>query len=270
MNERVEAIQQLWSVGCYEDVGALFVPVTEAVVAALPLAGRRVLDAATGTGNTAIAAARAGADVAAFDLTPRLLDVARERASAAGVTVDFAEGDLLAIPYPDDAFDVALSTFGAFTADDPQACARELVRVCRPGGTIVSTAWASDGIFGVLTEVALARLASVTPSGAPDPRAWADADGLAGIFAGLPVSIELTHRTVWLPFPSVDEAFAMFEATSGPVQRMRAAITAQDADGWPAVRAEIVARWAASSSPGEHDDVLLPGTYGVATITVAG
>ncbi len=167
----------------------------------------------TGTGNTAIAAAAAGADVSAFDITPRLLDVARERAAAAGLTIDFREGDLLAIPYPDDAFDLVLSTFGAFTADDPPACARELVCVCRPDGTIVTTAWADEGVFGVLTEVAVTRYPALVPHGAADPRAWADEAGLAGIFS----TWSDAPRRSRSPRPRRP---SRFEATSGPVQRM--------------------------------------------------
>lgn len=264
---RVTAIQEVWSAGSYEDVGVLFAPATDALVAELPLAGQRVLDAATGTGNTAIAAARAGAEVSAFDLTPRLLAVARERAEAAGVALDLREGDLLDIPFPDASFDVVLSTFGAFTADDPRRCAAELVRVCRPGGSVVTTAWSDGGIFAVLTDVATARHPSVVSSDAPDPRDWADRAGLEAIFAGLDVTVALERRTVWFPFPDVAEALALFERASGTVQRMRAGVEAVEPGGWEAVRAETLDGWAALARPAASA-VELPGVYGVAFVTV--
>ncbi len=132
----------------------------------------------------------------------------------------------------------------------------------------MTTAWADEGVFGVLTEVAVTRYPALVPHGAADPRAWADEAGLAGIFSGLNVSVSLERRTAWFPFPSAAAAFAMFEATSGPVQRMRAGAEAQEPDGWSATRGEIIARWAALARPATVG-VELPSTYGVATITSA-
>jgi 2-polyprenyl-3-methyl-5-hydroxy-6-metoxy-1,4-benzoquinol methylase len=99
-DERVAAIQQVWVEGDYRRIAQLFAPVSELLATELDVAGRRVLDAATGTGNTAIAMARAGAEVEAFDLTPLLLEWARERAEAEQVEVGFHEGELCAIPWP--------------------------------------------------------------------------------------------------------------------------------------------------------------------------
>ncbi len=264
---RVDAIRQLWSDGDYARVGALFIPVTDTLVDELGLDGLDVLDAATGTGNTALAAARAGARVSAFDLTAQLLDVARARAAESGLAIDFAEGDLLDVPYPDDRFDVVLSTFGAFTADDPRRCATELVRVCRPGGRVVSTAWGHDGVFGALTAVVAERHPEVVDPARPDPRAWADAEGLAAIFAGLDVKIELTHRTVWFPFPSAERALALFEEVSGPVQRLRAGVEQASPGGWEGVRMELVRRWDALARR-VPAGVELPSGYGTAVVHV--
>ena len=106
-----------------------------------------------GTGNTSIAAARAGAEVIGVDLTPRMLEGARAAAAREGVIAcTFLEGDAQALPLPDDAFDVALSTFGCMFAPDHGRTAAELVRVVRPGGRIGFTGWTPDGDAGRVPE----------------------------------------------------------------------------------------------------------------------
>jgi SAM-dependent methyltransferase len=266
--ERVAAIRQLWSDGDYRRVAALFAPLTDALVAELDLDVLDVLDAATGTGNAALAAARAGARVTAFDLTPRLLDFARARAEEAGLDVDWREGDLLDVPFPDDAFDVVLSTFGAFTADDPRCCAAELVRVCRPGGRVVTTAWAAEKIFGELTTVVTRRHPEVIPPDRPDPRAWADPDGLGAIVEGLGVTVRLQRRTAWFAFPSAEAALDELEEVSGPVQRLRQGVAAVQPRGWAGVREELLARWTDLARPAP-DGVELPAVWGLSEWRVA-
>ena len=98
--------------------------------------GMKVLDVAAGTGNASIPAAQAGADVTASDLTPELFEAGRKRAEAAGVTLDWVEADAENLPFEDASFDVVMSSIGAMFAPRHQAVADELVRVCRPGGTI--------------------------------------------------------------------------------------------------------------------------------------
>lgn len=258
--ERVEAIQQLWTTGDYAQVGDRFRPVAERLVEELAPAGLRVLDAGTGTGNLAVAAARAGADVDAFDLTPALLDEARRRAADAGVTVRFREGDLLDMPYADGTFDVVASTFAAFLADDPARCAAELVRVCAPGGRVVTTAWTTGSIYVAMIDLVASRWPDLAPDGT-GPSAWADADRLRGLVDGLPVTVE--ERELSLRFPSADAALAFYEETSGPVQGLRAALDARGV--WPDARQRIVGRWSELARPVD-DGVELPATYALATV----
>src|SRR4051794_35410418 len=71
--------------------------------------GMRVLDVAAGSGNTAIPAAVAGAQVVASDLTPELFDAGRADAAAAGVELEWVEADAEALPFPDASFDAVLS-----------------------------------------------------------------------------------------------------------------------------------------------------------------
>lgn len=261
--DRVAAIRQLWTDGDYAAVGDGFRAAAQRLTDELDVAGRRVLDAATGTGNFAIAAARAGAEVHAFDLTPLLLAEARRRAEATGVQVTFVEGDLLDVPYQDEDFDLVVSTFGAFLADDPARCAAELVRVTRPGGTVVATAWAAAAAFSRMVMVAHEHDPEVVPDGRPSP--WADVSRLREVVAGIPVAeVRVTQRQLPLRFADAEAALAFYEETSGPVQRLATGF----GERWPRVRAAVVESWDGCASPMDGG-IALPATYTVAELVRA-
>jgi ubiquinone/menaquinone biosynthesis C-methylase UbiE len=112
------AREQMWEIG----------PVVVEACAISP--GQRVLDVAAGTGNVAIRAAEAGAQVVALDITPENFESGRKEADARAVAVDWVEADAQAMPFVDDEFDVVTSSFGAIfapdhqkVADDSSACA---------------------------------------------------------------------------------------------------------------------------------------------------
>jgi SAM-dependent methyltransferase len=116
--------------------------------------GQRVLDVAAGSGNVAIRAAQASAEVVASDITPENLEAGRKEADTLGAALEWVEADAQALPFGDDEFDVVTSSFGAIFAPDHQKVADELLRVCRPGGTICLTTFPPGGlaedIFGVV------------------------------------------------------------------------------------------------------------------------
>ncbi len=124
--------------------------------------GQRVLDVAAGTGNVAIRAAAAGADVVASDLTPENFDAGRAEARAQGVAVEWVEADAEALPFADGEFDAVTSSFGAMFAPDHQQVADELLRVCRPGGTIGMINFTPDGTAAAFFDT-LARYAPPPP-----------------------------------------------------------------------------------------------------------
>src|SRR4051794_3035249 len=128
--------QEAWASGDYGAVAARIPIISERLVDLADIrAGSRVLDVAGGTGNTALAAARAGAYVTSLDYVPELLTRAEERARAERLPLDLVEGDAEALPFPDASFDAVVSAVGVMFAPDQQRAAAELIRVSRPGGT---------------------------------------------------------------------------------------------------------------------------------------
>src|SRR5690606_14542867 len=109
--------------------------------------GMRVLDVAAGSGNVAIRAAQAGAEVVASDITPENLEAGKRHAKDLGVALEWVEADAQALPFADHAFDVVTSVFGALFAPDHGRVADEMIRVCKPGGTIAMANFTPEGLF---------------------------------------------------------------------------------------------------------------------------
>jgi SAM-dependent methyltransferase len=136
---------ELWGSGQWERLAEGMADIHDRLVAALdPQPGERLLDVATGTGAVALRAAKAGAEVTAQDLAPRLVDTARRLAAEQGLTIRFDVGDATRLPYGDASFDVVASAHGVAHVPDHRAVARELARVCRPGGRLGLSDWLPD------------------------------------------------------------------------------------------------------------------------------
>jgi ubiquinone/menaquinone biosynthesis C-methylase UbiE len=140
------SVADTWSGASYERLAETYAPIHDRVVEALAIEpGARVLDVACGTGGVALRAARAGANVVGIDISADQLVKARSSAGDEGLAIEFDEGDCQELPYDDGEFDAVASAFGAIFAADHEQTARELARVCRPGGRLVLTAWQKDG-----------------------------------------------------------------------------------------------------------------------------
>jgi SAM-dependent methyltransferase len=137
--------------------------------------GHHVLDVAAGTGTSAIPAARRGAEVIATDLTPELLEVGRVAAATEGLQLTWQTADAEALPFDDAAFDAVLSCIGVMFAPHHQLAADELVRVCRPGGTIGVLSWTPEGFIGQLFAT-MKPYAPPPPPGASPAPLWGRAD----------------------------------------------------------------------------------------------
>jgi ubiquinone/menaquinone biosynthesis C-methylase UbiE len=159
-----------WGWGEHPAVAAELIPDLgpELVEAGGIRAGQRVLDVAAGAGNAALLAAATGADVVAADLTPELIERGRRTAAERGLAVEWVEADSEALPFPTGGFDAVISCVGAMVAPHHRATADELLRVCRPGGTIALVMWAPEGFIGGLFAV-MARFAPRPPPGAQPP-----------------------------------------------------------------------------------------------------
>src|SRR5262249_28158826 len=103
--------------------------------------GDELLDVACGSGQLALVAARQGAKATGVDIATNSIEDARGRACSEGLDARFDEGDAEALPYDDSSFDIVATIFGAMFAPRPDLAASEMLRVCRPGGTIAMANW---------------------------------------------------------------------------------------------------------------------------------
>jgi SAM-dependent methyltransferase len=186
----------MWASGDYPSMVETFLlPLGPRLVEAAGIGpGKRVLDVAAGTGNAAIPAAASGATVLASDLTPELFDAGRARAAAEGVELEWAEADAEDLPFEDASFDAVISSIGVMFAPHHQAAADELVRVCRPGGTIGLLSWTPEGTIGGLFRT-IGPFAPTPPPGAQPPPLWGGEDHLRELF-GERVELDSLDRDV--------------------------------------------------------------------------
>jgi ubiquinone/menaquinone biosynthesis C-methylase UbiE len=219
----VKARQQgAWSSGDYAVVGTTLQIVGETLCEAVDIrAGERVLDVAAGNGNATLAAARRFADVVSTDYVGALLERGRERAAAERLRVTFREADAENLPFADESFDVVLSTFGVmFTPDQPQA-ARELMRVCRPGGRIGMANWTPASFVGMLFKT-IGRYVP-PPAGVKSPALWGNKDHLGQLF-GANATIAAQSKHFAFRYRSPQHCFETFRNYYGPVLKAFAAI----------------------------------------------
>jgi SAM-dependent methyltransferase len=208
----------MWTAGDFAKVATASTIVGERLCESVDLrAGERVLDIATGSGNTALAAARRHCEVTGVDFVATLLDRARERAAAERLQIDFREADAESLPFADASFDVVVSTFGVmFALDQPQA-ATELLRVCRPGGRIGLTVWSPEGFIAELQHTS-ARYSPPPPAGFRSPILWGTEERLRELLGDGVRSLSLTRQTLVMRHRSVDEWLDFTRNYFGPVR----------------------------------------------------
>jgi len=222
--------QATWSAGDYARVGNIILLTAELLCEAVDLrGGQRVLDVAAGSGNAALAAARRFAEVTATDYVPALLEEARKRAVVEGLSLTIQEADAEQLPFPDASFDVVLSTFGAMFAPDHEQVARELVRVCRPGGKIGMTNWTPEGFLGDFFRTMGKHVPP--PAGVRLPMLWGSEEHLRNLF-GEAVNLKVTRRIfvfrqrsprAWIDYfrtyygPTLKAFESLDEARQGPL-----------------------------------------------------
>jgi SAM-dependent methyltransferase len=227
-----------WAAGDYPAVARHIAdgPVRAAVEAAQVRRGTRVLDVATGSGNVALLAAEAQAQVVGLDLVPELLDVARRRAIAAGVDIEWVHGDAEALPFADGSFDSVTSVFGVQFAPRHQVSANELIRVCGPGGTIGLVNWTPEGLIGEMFQI-MGRYLPPPPAFATAPPLWGDERHVRELFARHDVSLSFTRDSNLFEFDSVDQYQTFFEQHYGPTIKAQEKLAPEGR--WDDCRAEL-------------------------------
>lgn len=240
-----ERMRQAWEATEYNPIAAREVLVSELLAREVDVRwGERVLDVASGTGNTALAAARRGGRVTASDFAAGQLRVASERAAVEGLELEIEVADAQSLPFPDDNFDVVLSSFGVMYAPDQQRAADELTRVCRPGGRIGLVSWVPDGRAGRVQALVAARLAP--PQAGPPPPApalWGTEEHCRVLFGTRVSSLRsavLTHEFC----AASAEAYASLLHRHLPWQVLFAALEPAELRG---LLAAIAAEWEGSN-----------------------
>jgi ubiquinone/menaquinone biosynthesis C-methylase UbiE len=254
-------VRTMWALGDYHQFARATVwELGPLLVSACKIsAGQRVLDVAAGTGNVAIRAAQAGASAVASDLTPENFDAGRRAAREAGVELEWVEGDAAALPFADAEFDAVTSCFGAMFAADHQAVANELLRVCRPGGTIGMMNFTPDGAGQDFFRVLSAYAPPPPPSALP-PLLWGTEEHVRKLFGEGIQSLKTTRREYVETASSPREYFELFKHAFGPMVAIYASLNDQ-----PERIAELdarflqfIARW----NRGESEDrVRMPYEY---------
>ncbi|MFJ7293362.1 class I SAM-dependent methyltransferase [Streptomyces collinus] len=208
----------MWAQGDYPSLAAEVIPELGAILAEAcgVRSGLRVLDVGAGSGNAAIPAALTGADVVASDLTPELFEAGRRVAEKQGARLTWQEADAEALPFGDAEFDTVLSCVGVMFAPHHQQAADELVRVCRPGGTIGLLSWTPQGFIGRMF-AAMKPYAPPPPPGAQPPPLWGDEDHVRALLGDRVTDVSAERRTVRVDRFETPEMFRdYFKERYGP------------------------------------------------------
>jgi SAM-dependent methyltransferase len=230
----------MWALGDYPALAADLVsglgPVLVEACGVGP--GDRVLDVAAGSGNAAIPAARAGASVVASDLTPELFEAGRQEAARQGAQLEWRQADAENLPFADGEFDTVLSCLGVMFAPHHQSSADELIRVCRPGGTIGLISWTPEGFIGQMFAT-MKPYAPPPPPGAQPPPLWGREDHVRSLLGDQVTNVRARRQSVRIDLFGRPEDFRdYFKARYGPTIAAYRAIAA-DQDRTAALDAEL-------------------------------
>ena len=245
--ERVKTrLKQIWMAGDYDRFSRYMEGGARDFYERLVVApGCRLLDVGCGSGQLALMAAKDGLEVTGVDIASNWVERARVRAEAEGLRARFEEADAEALPFDDASFDVVTSLIGAMFAPHPDLVAKELLRVCEPGGTIAMANWTPQGFVGQMFKTVSAFIA---PSGMPSPVLWGDETTVRERLGKGLSDLQLIrrHYTFTYPFPP-SEVVEFFRLYYGPINQAFASL---DVDGGERLRQELDALWASHNQAG--------------------
>lgn len=206
-----------------------------------------LLDVGCGSGQLALLAARDGVNVTGVDIATNLVERARARAQAAGLTARFEEADAEDLPFEDGSFDFVTSLIGAMFAPRPEMVAKELLRVCSPGGTIAMANWTPQGFVGEMFRT-IAKF--IAPSGMPSPVLWGEEATVRDRLGRGVSSLNFTRRfySFNYPFPPA-EVVDFFRSYYGPTNRAFASL---DQEGQKKLHSELTRLWTSHNRGGDE------------------
>jgi ubiquinone/menaquinone biosynthesis C-methylase UbiE len=221
LNPAQRTARDIWTSGNYPEVAdRLIRGFGPTLVEELRIGpGQRVLDIACGAGNVAIPAAVAGADVTGLDITPALLARGSAEAWAAGVDVTWVEGDAESLPFDDASFDVVTSAVGVMFCPSHERAAAELLRVCRPGGSMGLIAWTPEGLIGALFGV-LAPYAPAPPAGSKAGSLWGNEEYVSELLGDAVDELYSERRSILFDGVAPDAFVNLMRVSYGPVLRI--------------------------------------------------
>ena len=233
-------LRSTWMAGDFAEIAKSIEAGAEEFVTRLGIRrGMSLLDVACGNGNTAIPAAWIGAQVTGVDIAPYLIELAIERAARDGVVADFDIGDVESLPYEAATFDAVITMFGAMFAPRPDVTARELQRVCRPGGLIAMANWTPQGFIGQMFKATGQYVKP--PAGMPSPLLWGDEETVANRLADGTSDLQMVRRKIDFVFlMSPTEVVEHFRLYYGPTQK---AFESLDEKGQAALRKDLEKLW---------------------------
>lgn len=237
-----ERQQATWASGDYHLIGTQILIVSELLIETLDVhSNERVLDVATGSGNAAMAAARRGCATIGVDYVPALLERARRRTEAEGLTADYAHGDAEDLPFSDGAFDVVSSVFGAMFAPDQATTAAELSRVTRSGGRIGLVAHTPEGFIGQLFKVFARHVPP--PAGVASPLLWGTEARLRELFGDAIADLQVEKRHLVFRYASPEAYIDYWTRYYGPTLKAFAAVGDAGRDALRADLLELIGRF---------------------------
>ena len=233
-------LKAMWMSGNFAEIAKSIETSAEEFINRLGLKpGTRVLDVACGSGNLAIPAARAGAVVTGVDIAPNLIKQARERAAAENLDIQFEEGDAENLPYEDASFDVVVTMYGAMFAPRPDIVAKELIRVCKPGGRIAMANWTPEGFIGQMFKTTGKHVQP--PPNMASPVKWGDEATVRERLKNGIADLKFSRRMCAFKYPfSPADVVEFYRTYYGPTQR---AFDALDANGQAALRSDLEKLW---------------------------